>query len=97
MSTTEYKVYEAAVSRFLETNQVKAGCHGPIYDEAGNAPEPFFSWQACECCRRPLGGNRERYRFATETGDGFEANICADCVYYLAEGQLDDLTMLDMH
>jgi hypothetical protein len=50
-----------------------------------------------------LGGNRETYSFATEgealvTGQAkvFQADICVDCVYYLAYGTLDDETMQEV-
>jgi hypothetical protein len=106
MDTTEYAKYEASVARFLSENHVKPGCYGPACDmEAGEEPEPFFSWSACECCGSQLGGNRETYRFVAENPAGnyaslsnpdtsFEADICTDCVYYLAYGRLDDMTML---
>jgi hypothetical protein len=103
MTTTQYAEYEAAVNRFLTLNKVKPGCYGPAEHEV----EPYFSWAPCECCGSYLGGNRERYHFAYECdrnkGKGFEAGvtvfeaeICSDCVYYLAYGQLDDMTMMDM-
>lgn len=92
MNTTDYKAYQSKVARFLSINSVKPGCHSPLEDEA----EPYFSWRPCECCSSGLGGDRENYQFATESGELFEAEICSDCVYYLAYGRLDDMTMLGM-
>ncbi len=96
MNQQQYADYQAAVATFLEQNKVKPGCHGPLNQEPEPGFEPFFSWQPCECCQSPLGGNRESYRFATHQNDLFEANICTECVYYLAYGQLDDMTMLQI-
>ena len=64
-----------------------------IKDEFGEA---FFSKQPCECCIRPLGGNRFSYIFATNNGRIIEANICGDCEHYLAYGDLDDASMEEM-
>ncbi len=106
MNATQYAQYEAAVVSFLERNKVKPGCCSPVGGQSDSnevetpcEAEPFFSWQPCGCCQSPLGGNRETYQFAVEASadwPGFEADICADCVYYLAYGQLDDMTMLEI-
>ncbi len=93
MNKQDYADYERAVASFHEANKIKAGCCGPVDCEHG---EPFFSWRPCECCGSHLGGNRETYQFAPEHGEPFEADICVDCVYYLAYGVLDDMTMLDI-
>ena len=59
--------------------------------------EPHFSWRRCDCCNRPLGGDRE---FATgynpTTGQIQEYSICTDCVYYAEYHRLDDLTMMEV-
>jgi hypothetical protein len=88
--------YVQAVENFNQSNRVKPGCCSAHYDESGNAPDPFFSWRACECCQRSLGGNRETYQFATVTGETFDADICTDCVYFAAYGKLDDMTMMEI-
>ena len=93
MNPAEYANYQAAVLRFLEVSGVKPSCfsnvtpHEPTVNEFNSLP--------CECCRRHLAGRRERYHFGTEAGL-LVAEICFDCVYYLAYGQLDDLTMMDL-
>lgn len=95
-TAADYARYEQSVANFLEVNKVKPGCHGAVDQE----PEPFFSWHPCGCCGRSLGGNRERYSFAVDgspdNAADFEADICTDCVYYLAYGTLDDMTMLQV-
>jgi hypothetical protein len=59
--------------------------------------EPSFSWRPCDCCHRPLGGNRE---FATgynpTTKEVQEYEVCTDCAYYAEYGQLDDTTMMEI-
>ena len=94
MTTSDYNKYCAAVERFLVTNLVVPGCHGPVESEG------YFSWRPCECCGSRLGGNRERYQFASGTSpqasELFEAEICTDCVQFLAYGQLDDMTMAEI-
>lgn len=100
-TATEYKAYQNRVAEFLQQNGVKAGCNSPVDPESLG----FFSWRPCECCGSRLGGNRETYSFAFERKDAnrrgefvasFEADICDDCVYYLAYGELDDATMLEI-
>lgn len=97
MNAQQYADYEASVARFLKDNHVKPGCYGNVDSEN---PEAFFSWRKCECCGSKLGGNRETYNFAHIDSSGldntFTADICEDCVYYLAYGQLDDMTMLEI-
>src|SRR5690349_3384364 len=91
MNATEYAKYERAVQTWLNANEVRPACYGPVDPEAS----PFYSAQPCECCQRPLAGDRERYTF-TGGAYAFEADICTDCVYWLAYGRLDDATMLEV-
>jgi len=57
--------------------------------------EPFFSWRACDCCRRPLGGSREDATGYNRKEKRIqEYVICEDCIYFAAYGRLDDMTML---
>ena len=103
MNAAQYAAYEVAVAAFLKSNNVKPGCCSPAGGQADSnetetpcEAEPFFSWRPCECCGSRLGGDRETYQFAQEDGALFEADICVDCVYYLAYGVLDDCTMLEV-
>jgi hypothetical protein len=89
MNKTEYAKYQTAVAHFLKANNVKDSFFGP--SEETN--ESHFSWQCCECCRRPIAGNRETYSFAVNQGESFTADICQDCVYYLTYDRLDDAEM----
>ena len=59
--------------------------------------EPSFSWRPCDCCNRPLGG--ERYHatgYQRGLDEIYEYEVCGDCIYYAEYGRLDDLTMLDV-
>lgn len=96
MNAIQYSNYQANVNRFLTSNNVKPGCQGPKYEEPDPRFEPFFSSRPCDCCGSHLGGDRETYQFATRAGKLFEADICTDCVYFLAYGQLDDATMMEI-
>lgn len=59
--------------------------------------ESYFSWTPCDCCGRPLGGDRYHATgYHRPTNDVYEYEICVDCVYYAEYGQLDDMTMLDI-
>jgi len=90
MNKAEYKQYEAAVKEFFFLEGIQNLSSGA--DRECN--EPHFSWQRCDCCQRPLGGDRE---FATgfnpTTKEVREYEICMDCVYYAEYGRLDDATM----
>lgn len=95
MTKQEYAAYEKAVSDFLAENRFDG--LAPADPDA----EPFFSWASCDCCGSSWGGTRETYKGFragehAEITDSPDFNICSDCVFYLAYGQLDDLTMMEM-
>lgn len=89
MTKAEYAAYEKAVAEFMRREGIET-----LND---NGEEGAFSWSPCHCCGTSLGGNRH-----TATGFDRGANaiyhyeICQDCVYYAAYGQLDDMTMMEM-
>ena len=58
--------------------------------------EPSFSSSPCECCNRPLGGDRVKAMGITEDDKMYEYSICVDCQYYIEYGRLDDTTMMDI-
>lgn len=95
MTKTQYADYEKAVEHFHARNNLSGAC-SPKHSEPEPGFEPYFSWRPCECCGSHLGGDREDYTFATNDNQIIEASICVDCVYYLAYGQLDDMTMMEM-
>ena len=61
------------------------------YELAG---EGGFSWSPCEICNSPLGGNRYPVHAVNPDDDSVvHMTGCANCVYFLEYGRLDDLTM----
>ena len=87
MTREEYENYQQSVAEFF----VEEGLNNLSSDN----DEPYFSWNACDCCGTHLGGNRyDCSGYCEETGevqDGY--CVCEDCVYYAEYGQLDDDTM----
>jgi len=65
---------------------------GIDYEEAS---KNHFSWRPCECCHRPLGGDRYPASGYSRQGVVYMFEICVDCLYYNEYGRLDDITMLD--
>jgi len=60
--------------------------------------EPYFSWNYCECCKRPLGGvhydamgfNPHKH----QVQGPYE--VCFDCIHYVEYGQVDDMTFMEI-
>lgn len=94
MTKQDYETFKKNFNSFFECENVE------LMASAAPESEPFFSWQACDCCGSNLGGNRETYVAIEKVGipnpRKFEIEICSDCVYFNEYGQLDDQTMLDM-
>jgi hypothetical protein len=83
MTRQEYADYEARVAAFFDREG--------ITNLSSTGTEPWFSWQPCECCRRPEGGERERATGRNpETGEVHEYIVCLDCTYFAEFGRLDD-------
>jgi len=97
MNKKEYAEYEAAVADFFEREGINCLSSDSNEYEEG-CVEPHFSWRACDCCNRPLGGDRyccSGYNPETkEVQDGY--SICTDCYYYAEYGHLDDMTMMEI-
>ncbi len=101
---SEYRQYQAAVydgSRDLEALSTGAcraceTCNPErIQEETWDgtaAGEGEFSWSPCEICSRYLGGTRYPAHYLA-SGELVHLRVCADCLYYLEYGQLDDETM----
>lgn len=57
--------------------------------------EPYFSWRSCDCCKAPLGGDREHATGWNPTANEIrEYEVCFDCIYYFGYGVLDDFITL---
>lgn len=89
MTKREYAAYERDVAAFFQAEGITN--LSPVQDE------PFFSTYMCECCLRPLAGDRYKASgFNPTTEEITTYEVCTDCIYYVSYGQLDDETMLDM-
>lgn len=55
-----------------------------------------FSWRPCECCGSTLGGERYPAHGVAKDDTVIHFDICTDCLFYLAYGQLDDVSMMEM-
>ncbi len=93
MTTAEYKKYQETFEAFM----VDEGLNCLTGYDGSGMIEPWFSARPCDCCRTPLGGDRIESRgYNPTTKQIQEYEICTDCEYYSAYGQLDDMTMMDM-
>lgn len=72
----------------------------PTNDEYDMASEGHFSWSPCHTCDSDLGGDRyaAHAHLDRELQLGLPSlihlSVCADCLYYINYGRLDDATML---
>lgn len=91
----DYAEYQKRVADFFTREGITN--LSAIPDKDGDS-HPYFSWRPCDCCGRPLGGDREDcngYNPTTkQVQDGYA--VCVDCLYYAEYGTLDDQTMLDL-
>lgn len=60
----------------------------PEYQEACETDGEEFSFADCDCCGTSLGGSRYAAHIEWTKGEWDHASICADCVVYLANGDL---------
>ena len=90
-SQADYDEYKSRVAAFFERENIQ------LLSDSGK--ESFFSHESCECCSRPLGGDRYTMNGLTYPepygAETFEYNVCVDCLYYNEYNQLDDMTMID--
>lgn len=90
MTRSEYDAYCVKVAEFYSREGIRdfSCCEDCC---------PFFSWRPCECCERPLGGDRHPVNaYHEETGAILEYEVCEDCVYFACYGRLDDDTMFSI-
>jgi len=52
MKKSEYKDYQKSITRFFK----REGINCLSIDE--NSSDSYFSYTSCDCCNRPLGGDR---------------------------------------
>ena len=92
MNKKQYAQYEKDVENFFK----KEGLANlsVIEDQA----DSHFRKSPCECCSRPLGGDRRDcngYNDKLKEVQG-PYSVCEDCIGYSEYGQLDDMTMLEI-
>lgn len=87
MNRKEYEDFQARCKNFLQ----KEGINNlASIDEEGS-----FSNRSCECCQRPIAGQRfEATGFNPTEKTVQRYSVCSDCLYYHTYGTLDDETML---
>lgn len=89
MTQAEYAEFERRVAAFFKRHGIN--CLSREGDEG------WFSHRRCDCCDRPLGGDRfQASGFNPEDKQVYTFEVCEDCLYYAQYGQLDDMTMMDM-
>lgn len=95
MNKQEYTEYKARVEKFITDNKIEV--YAPDINEQGENISGF-SWQPCECCGSPLGGDRFSMIYKTDRTDNTVSTfqVCIDCLYFLEYGRLDDMTMLEI-
>ncbi len=64
--------------------------------EIESAGHDEFSRSECEACGSTLGGARYAAHGRNEASEIIHFDVCADCLYFLNYGQLDDTTMMEM-
>lgn len=102
MTKQEYKAFEQSFNEFMDREGINclSTVDGECRDcgeDQGEYSEPSFSWSSCDCCGSSLGGDRYHVAGYNKEHDAiFCYDVCPDCLYYSAYGQLDDQTMLDM-
>ena len=89
MKKEQYDAFTRAVEQFFEREQINC--------LSASGEESYFSHRPCECCSRPLAGDRyEASGYNPHTNEVQTYEVCSDCLYFAEYGQLDDSTMLDM-
>jgi len=57
---------------------------GKIFDEGS------FSWHSCQSCGSSVGGERFAAHGVNENGEIIHFDVCQDCLFYLANGDLPE-------
>ena len=92
-TSAEYADYQQRVAAFIAREGISYFSTSTAETCGGEESDPWFSWSPCECCKSPLGGNRQ-YLYARDSQDAIvQFTICEDCVYYIEYGRLNDVTM----
>lgn len=91
----DYEEFRFRFQEFMSREGIRS--FSDLTDEAGNTVRDEFSKSPCECCRRPLAGERTNVgAWQSETRQILTFWVCQDCEYFAEYGQLDDTTMMDI-
>lgn len=104
MDKEQYQDYEKAVKAFFDREginnlSIATSEETPVCCACNeeHSFEPYFSWESCECCGDTAGGNRYHANgYNPKDQEAYCYEVCSDCIYYAAYGQLDDMTMLEI-
>ena len=95
----DYELYIHNFKKGSEGLEALSSGHCPGCEECGDdeevEPQHFSHWP-CDICSRRLGGDRYPSHYIDDDNEINHISICANCVYYMEYGQLDDMTMMDM-
>lgn len=96
MKRSEYNEFEDTFAEFMRVEGLN--CLGPVHDGFGYPVENEFSVSRCDCCGTTIGGKRTQADgYSTHNGGEIRHyEVCDNCLTYANEGQLDDMTMMDM-
>lgn len=87
MNGAEYADYQERVKEFFEEEGIRN--LSLEEDENGNS-ESWFSMNPCDCCGRPLGGDRfNASGWNPETKEVQKYEVCWDCIYMAEYGELE--------
>lgn len=81
----EYKIdFEKALQTLLDNEGLN--CLSATGDES------FYSHKPCDCCKRPLGGNRTPHNGFNPTEKSVFGDywLCVDCTLFNAYGELPE-------
>ena len=89
-SQKEYNEYKKRFAHFMKIEGLNN------LSQQDPESEYYFSHWPCDCCSRPLGGDRMECNGWNPTTKQVQSDysICTDCYYYAEYGILDDMTMM---
>jgi hypothetical protein len=82
MNTVEYKAYQGRVESFFKREGINC------LSIKGACSESYFSWSPCEVCKGLAGDRYDCIGYNEETRECYDYQVCSDCLYYSAYGEL---------
>lgn len=98
MTTSEYGDYEARVAAFFQKEGLNCLSRQQSDDKDEESSEPVYHSTPCDVCGDRHAGDRVTMSGFNPTTKEIQDcySVCCDCEYYIAWGQLDDMTMMEM-